>query len=233
MTGGSIVIGSKLHPMDLRLERDIAGMFDAQQTLMARIADLTDEEVLLPSRLPDWTVGHVLTHIARNGDSFAWRLEGSARGEVVDQYPGGADRRAADIEAGARTSAELFADLVTVHERLDVAVGCMQGDAWDAVTRDLGGTLRPARDLPVRRWREVEVHHVDLGLGYEITDWPDEFVERSCPQRSPVSGPASPESPTSTPRPGWPGCSAGSRRPGCPNCCRSDSDPSGAGKLRP
>jgi maleylpyruvate isomerase len=31
------------------------------------------------------------------------------------------------------------------------------------------------------RWREVEVHHVDLGLGYEPTDWPAELVARWLP----------------------------------------------------
>ena len=36
-------------------------------------------------------------------------------------------------------------------------------------------------DLPRRRWREVELHHVDLGLGYEPADWPPAFVERVLP----------------------------------------------------
>jgi maleylpyruvate isomerase len=42
----------------------------------------------------------------------------------------------------------------------------------------VGGELRPAFDLPRRRWREVELHHVDAGLGYEPEDWPYAFVER-------------------------------------------------------
>jgi hypothetical protein len=28
------------------------------------------------------------------------------------------------------------------------------------------------------RWREVEVHHVDLGLGYAASEWPVAFVTR-------------------------------------------------------
>jgi maleylpyruvate isomerase len=32
-------------------------------------------------------------------------------------------------------------------------------------------------ELPFRRWREVEVHHVDLDLGYGPADWPDAYVE--------------------------------------------------------
>ncbi|MET0910545.1 MAG: maleylpyruvate isomerase N-terminal domain-containing protein, partial [Ilumatobacteraceae bacterium] len=43
----------------------------------------------LPSLLPGWTRGHVLTHIARNADSFVRLLEAAGRGEVVTQYAGG------------------------------------------------------------------------------------------------------------------------------------------------
>ncbi len=42
-----------------------------------------------PSLLPEWSDGHVLTHLARNADSVVRRMEGAARGELVDQYPGG------------------------------------------------------------------------------------------------------------------------------------------------
>jgi maleylpyruvate isomerase len=40
----------------------------------------------------------------------------------------------------------------------------------------------PTTGSPVRRLREVEVHHVDLGLGYEVTDWPDEYVDWELPR---------------------------------------------------
>ncbi len=26
------------------------------------------------------------------------------------------------------------------------------------------------------RWKELEIHHVDLGLGYAARDWPRQFV---------------------------------------------------------
>jgi maleylpyruvate isomerase len=29
---------------------------------------------------------------------------------------------------------------------------------------------------PVRRLREIEVHHVDVGLGYEPADWPEDYA---------------------------------------------------------
>lgn len=32
-------------------------------------------------------------------------------------------------------------------------------------------------ELPFRRWREVEIHHVDLNLGYTPDDWPEDYVD--------------------------------------------------------
>src|SRR5208282_6678876 len=90
----------------------IAGCTQSHRELLRTIVDLTDPQARAPSLLPDWTVGHVLTHIARNADSVVRRLEGARRGEVVDQYPGGLKGRAADIEDGAaRPATELVADV--------------------------------------------------------------------------------------------------------------------------
>ena len=50
-------------------------------------------------------------------------------------------------------------------------------DAWDRVGRSLTGQ-RTQRGWVWSRWREVEVHHVDLGLGYSAAEWPVAFVTR-------------------------------------------------------
>ncbi len=55
-----------------------------------------------------WTVGHVLTHLARNAESHVRMLEGATMGEALEQYAGGYDQRAADIEAGADRSAHVL-----------------------------------------------------------------------------------------------------------------------------
>jgi maleylpyruvate isomerase len=34
----------------------------------------------------------------------------------------------------------------------------------------------------VRRLREVEMHHVDLGMGYESSNWPQAYVEWELPE---------------------------------------------------
>src|SRR6478752_9432859 len=84
----------------------------AHARLSAVVATLDDDAVRSPSLLPGWSVGHVLTHLARNADSVLRRLEGARHDEVVDQYPGGPEARNAEIEAGAeRSTDELRADV--------------------------------------------------------------------------------------------------------------------------
>ena len=49
--------------------------------------------------------------------------------------------------------------------------------------RVVSGDEFPLWRILVSRWREVEIHHVDLGLGYRPADWPAGFVTRSLPIR--------------------------------------------------
>jgi len=132
-------------------------------------------DVAVPSRLPDWTVGHVLTHVARNADSIVRVLEGSRRGEIVERYVGGSSARNSAIEAGAaRPAAEQVDDVRRTIWRLEQT---WAGDVnWDGQSLELTGRLLAVRALPHQRRREVEVHRVDLGLGYEPADWPAEYV---------------------------------------------------------
>jgi hypothetical protein len=48
------------------LQRDLAGARRAHRQLEHDIEGLSDDQARGPSRLPNWTMGHVLTHIARN-----------------------------------------------------------------------------------------------------------------------------------------------------------------------
>ena len=43
--------------------------------------------------LPEWSVGHVMTHLARNAEAMVRRVEAATRGEVIDQYAGGVEGR--------------------------------------------------------------------------------------------------------------------------------------------
>jgi maleylpyruvate isomerase len=163
------------------VDESIAGCAQAHRRLRVTLGQLDDDIARSPSRLPDWTIGHLLTHIARNADSHVRILEGALAGEEVEQYEGGAEQRQADIEAGAgRSAGELVDDVITTFVRLEDTFERMTPEAWDGSGLS-GGQRWPCRDLPLFRWREVEVHHVDLGLGYEVVDWPEEYVAAELP----------------------------------------------------
>lgn len=166
---------------DARLEANLAGARAAHGRLYGTLEALDDDAVRGPSRLPGWSVGHVLTHIARNADSYVRILQGAQRGEHLEQYAGGVEQRAADIEAGAgRSALELIADVTASAATLDAAWAAMTPPDWSGHGLS-GGTAWRCRDLPLSRWREVEVHHVDLGRGYEIEDWPELYVATELP----------------------------------------------------
>jgi maleylpyruvate isomerase len=133
-------------------------------------------DAALPSLLPGWTRGHVLTHLARNADSFVRALAAGDAGEVVMQYEGGAEGRAADIEAGApRPWDDQVADVRGACARLETAFAAQR--RWDLVMLRAPGVEVPLAELPFNRLREVVVHHADLGdAGYTPADWPAEYV---------------------------------------------------------
>ncbi|CAN5552461.1 maleylpyruvate isomerase family mycothiol-dependent enzyme [soil metagenome] len=153
------------------LDRDVAGTAAAHQALLADLdawVEAGAADPTGPSLLPDWSIGHVLTHIARNAESHERMLDG------FEQYEDGASGREADIAAGADRSAEaLVLDVRRTIWSLE-SRWARHAD-WDAVVDRLGGPA-PASDLAFRRWRETAVHHVDLGIGYSFADLPADHV---------------------------------------------------------
>ena len=150
----------------------------SHRRLSHTLSGLTDADARRPSLLPGWTVAHVLSHLARNADSHVRLLEAAARGEVADQYAGGNAQRAHDIEVGAgRAAADLVDDVVTSALRLEEVWEATTEEVWRSGHGRVVSGIWPVAELPFRRWREVELHHVDLGLGYGVCDWPDSYVD--------------------------------------------------------
>lgn len=150
--------------------------------LLGDLGNIDDDAARAPSLLPGWSRGHLLTHLARNADSHVRMLDGAMQGEVLEQYVGGREGRAAAIESGAdRPPAELVEDVRASAARLDGAWDRMTPEAWEREVQPTRGSL-PASMLPGARRREVEVHRVDLGLGYGPQDWPKDFVELELSQ---------------------------------------------------
>lgn len=150
----------------------------AEAALLARVQGLTDAEVAAPSALPDWSRAELLTHVARNADSFRGMAEAAMRGEMADQYPGGVEQREAGIAAGrGKAAADVVADLSQSVEWLHETWAAMPSDAWLREGRSSGGDAVTIADTVRARWIEVEVHHVDLQLGASPDEWSNAFVE--------------------------------------------------------
>lgn len=150
-------------------------MDDATDRLLATAGGLSDTECRAPSLLPDWSRGHLLTHLARNADALGGLLAAARSGQDAQMYAS-AESRDADIEAGAnRPAAELIADVRESAGRLRAAGRSLEGTpGWDTVQEWRRGRRRPASDVPQARLTEVELHHVDLGAGHTLADTPPE-----------------------------------------------------------
>lgn len=146
------------------INRQVEGLAASHQLLLERLGNLTDDMVARPSLLPEWTVGHVLAHIAHQGDSISRLFRAAELGEMVDQYEGGFAARVAAIKRDASLSAD---EHVTGVRRsiyaLEGAIASAR-EGWYGSARMVSGIEVPVTDLPLRRWREVEVHMGDLGL---------------------------------------------------------------------
>lgn len=168
----------------------------------ATLAGLTDEQARAPSRLPGWSRGHVVTHLSRNADALRRLTLGVLSGTPAEMYPGGPDARNAAIDEGAgRPATLLAADHAFAASRL---------------LEDLRRLPRKLLDTPVRwrkpiaagemanlRWKEVEIHHLDLDLGYTASDWPPQFVRAVLSTELPALEETDADVPTMSCSPGW------------------------------
>jgi maleylpyruvate isomerase len=153
--------------MPAGLEQDAAAAIAlcqaAHARLLASAERLAEDQVRAPSRLPGWSVGHVLAHLARNAEGHARRLEAALAGQDLPRYPGGPAQRDAGIAAGAgHSAAELAADLAGTARALEEAWARSAAAGWPHAELR-GHDSWPTTASPSRRLREVEVHHADLG----------------------------------------------------------------------
>ncbi|CAM5692821.1 Maleylpyruvate isomerase family mycothiol-dependent enzyme OS=Streptomyces alboniger OX=132473 GN=CP975_08325 PE=4 SV=1 [Streptomyces alboniger] len=148
---------------------DLASVRDATERLLTAVGKLDNASVTKSSRLPGWSRGHVLAHLARNADALVNVLEGRP------MYVSG-EARDADIERDAR-------DPWTRSSRTCASAARFQDASaapadWSRTVELRNGVTDSASRVPFRRWAEVELHHVDLGIGYALEDLPAEFTER-------------------------------------------------------
>lgn len=160
----------------------------SQQRLDEWVGELGDDDMRRPSALPDWSIGHVLSHIALNAEAFTNVARGVAAGEVGVMYPRGYDARNREIAEGATRSPAVIrthierssADFAAAWSALDE-----EAVAGSAIVFD-GMPQFAANTIVLRRLREVEVHQSDCGLGsFRHDHWSDGYVDWDLPTQWP------------------------------------------------
>ena len=155
----------------------VAGCAESHQRLLRSLDALTDDQCREPSALPGWTRGHVLSHLARNAESHVHVLQCAARGEVGEQYVGGAKARKEGIELHAHDSAESLVNAVRKSiYALEGQWAATNSEGWQGHGVNSGGATIAMSDIVFLRWREVEVHHADLALDFTFANWDSTYV---------------------------------------------------------
>lgn len=150
------------------VQATIEAVRDATARVESAIARFREERGLdafaAPSLLPGWTVGHVVTHLARNADGLRRVLVGARVEQQLLPYDS-PQARVDDIERGAARSTDTIAlDLVAADRLLAETIDELPQPAW-AFDVDLGrGGPAPAAVVLAARLGEVELHHADLGV---------------------------------------------------------------------
>lgn len=152
------------------------------QLLLTTVGGLDEEAVRAPSLLPDWSGGHLLTHLARNADALVNLCTWARTGRETPMYVS-LERRAADIEAGAaRTPSALLGDVEAGAAALAAALESIPDDRWAAEVRHgARNVAKPAWWIPMMRLGEIELHHFDLGVGHPPASWAPAWVRDTLP----------------------------------------------------
>ncbi|ONK15161.1 maleylpyruvate isomerase family mycothiol-dependent enzyme [Streptomyces sp. MP131-18] len=152
---------------------DLATLQDATDQFLAALEALDDGDVAAPSHLPGWTRGHVLAHLARNADALDNVLHGRP------MYASEAARNG-DIERDAHRPAAVHrADVRDSAARLARTAARLTGTDWQVTVTLRNGVTDSLDSIPFRRLTEIELHHIDLGIGRTVADLPGAFLDRS------------------------------------------------------
>jgi maleylpyruvate isomerase len=159
-------------------------VYAATAQYLRSVDKLTPEDLPVDTVLPGWTRAHVVAHLALHALGASRALTGLVHDRPLPLYDS-QERRDADIAATAKLPLDELRELSfeacgrfkaaceAIHE-----TGSESGHRyWDeTIERIPGGPTLTASGMVDARWREVEIHHVDLGLAYEPSDWSPEFT---------------------------------------------------------
>ncbi len=182
LTVGRVKLAWVMHRYEL-----VAACLDGHRRVLDTIDRVNDDELTYPSLLPGWSRADVIAWLALKSQSHSHLFGGPAAGEVRSQFPEGYEQ--AEMIRGeiVRGATHLRSTLAVSFSDLEEAWARLPDGLWDSQGVTSAGR-RSMTDIVARHLRDVEVHHVDLGAGYSIVDWPAQFVDTEFTKRLPDLG---------------------------------------------
>lgn len=154
----------------------------SHRQLLTDVAALTDDDLRSPSLLPGYSRAHVLMHLVNKAAAHVLLFEGAAVGEIRRLHPVGYDPNQAAAAGVGRSASQLWADLAASLELLEQAWDGLDPALW-ARQGIMTAGQRTMVEIVAHHLRNVEVHHVDLDIGYQIAEWPTTFVQGELAKR--------------------------------------------------
>jgi maleylpyruvate isomerase len=154
----------------------VSEVTNAENLVAQFVANLSNDDIAADSLLPDWSRGHVLSHLANNARGLSNLIEWALTGVQKDMYVS-VEQRAIDIENDAKRSGhEIVADFLEQSKIFASNLDrLMAGPILsEEVVLGNGSHVHP-HEITTLRERELLVHLVDLGLDYRANDWTFDF----------------------------------------------------------
>ncbi len=155
--------------------------------LIAVLRELDVDALVAPSRLPGWNRLTIVCHLRYGAAALLRMTVDTLDGRATSYYPlGRAGQRPATLEpAPGELPYDVVDDWAATAARLDALWSSIGPAGWAATVTepidnaDLGEI--PLARLALARLTEVDVHGVDLDVGFP--DWSDLLVEVALPTR--------------------------------------------------
>jgi maleylpyruvate isomerase len=152
-------------------------MTEGHQYFLAKLAQLSDDELSAPSALPGWTGRHLLSHVGHNARAIGRLAHWAASGKPTPMYPG-SDARSAEIDLGASWHPQRLRSFVEAeHDQLAAALDQLDDEQLATTVVTAQGRHVPAAVLPWLRTREVWIHAVDLHHDADFSDFPPALLD--------------------------------------------------------
>lgn len=132
--------------------------------------------------MPGYKRGDVIAHLVNKADAHTVIFGGPPAGQVRRLHREGYDPDAAADATAKRCVVDLRRNLEQAIGRLEAAWDALDDALWDR-TAIMSAGPRTMVEIVGHHLRNVEVHHVDLDIGYTVADWSDVFVEGELTKR--------------------------------------------------